>query len=169
MLIILSGLPGAGKTTLGRALARRQGAVFLRVDAIEAGLAQSTLGIARAEDAGYRVACNLAEEHLKLGQTVIVDSVNPVEATRAAYRAVARRTTRPFAEVEVVCSDPGEHQARVEGRAADLPGQNVPSWQDVLARHYETWDVPPLRIDTAGRSVEACLKRLLAHLPPPTD
>lgn len=35
MLIVFSGLPGTGKTTLARDLASRAGAVYLRVDTIE--------------------------------------------------------------------------------------------------------------------------------------
>ena len=34
-LLILSGLPGAGKTTIVRELARRIGAVHVRIDSIE--------------------------------------------------------------------------------------------------------------------------------------
>lgn len=32
MLIIFSGLPGSGKSTIARALAKRLGAVYLRID-----------------------------------------------------------------------------------------------------------------------------------------
>lgn len=35
MLIIFSGLPGSGKSTIARALAQRLGAVYLRIDTIE--------------------------------------------------------------------------------------------------------------------------------------
>lgn len=35
MLIAFAGLPGVGKTTLSRALARRIGAAWLRIDTIE--------------------------------------------------------------------------------------------------------------------------------------
>ena len=35
MLIIFSGLPGSGKSTIARALARRLRAVYLRIDTIE--------------------------------------------------------------------------------------------------------------------------------------
>jgi len=38
MLIILSGLPGAGKTSVARELARRLKAVHLRIDTIEDAL-----------------------------------------------------------------------------------------------------------------------------------
>jgi predicted kinase len=35
MLIILGGLPGTGKTTIARELARQLGAVHVRIDSIE--------------------------------------------------------------------------------------------------------------------------------------
>ena len=35
MLIAFGGLPGVGKTTLAKALAKRQAAVYLRIDTIE--------------------------------------------------------------------------------------------------------------------------------------
>ena len=41
MLIILSGLPGARKTTVARELARQLGAVHVRIDSIEDAILDS--------------------------------------------------------------------------------------------------------------------------------
>lgn len=38
MLVVLSGLPGAGKTTIGKALAAKRPAAYVRVDEIEHAL-----------------------------------------------------------------------------------------------------------------------------------
>ncbi len=51
-LLILAGLPGVGKSTLARGVAARLKAVYLRIDSIERALAESSLRIAPAADAG---------------------------------------------------------------------------------------------------------------------
>ena len=78
MLIIFAGLPGTGKSKLANELARRIGATFLRIDSIEQAITGSSLRIHPVEDAGYLVGYALAEDNLRLGGTVIADSVNPI-------------------------------------------------------------------------------------------
>ena len=89
MLLIFGGLPAVGKTAIAAGLARGVEAVHLRIDSIEQALRDSGVEIAGPE--GYVVAYAVAEDNLRLGRTVIADSVNPVEVTRAAWRDVARR------------------------------------------------------------------------------
>ncbi len=158
-LVVLAGLPGAGKTTLARALAARLGAVHLRIDTIE-----QALGGGDIADQGYRIAYAVAEDNLRLGLTVVADSVNPIGLTRSAWRAVGDRAGVEVIEIEVTCGDPVEHRQRVETRVADIPGHQLPDWRAVVERGYEAWDRPPIRIDTAGRSVEAALAALLVGL-----
>ena len=102
---------------------------------------------------GYLVGYALAADNLRLGHTVIADSVNPVEITRSAWRDVARRCNQEAVEIEVVCSDADKHRQRVESRTADLPGHEQPTWQQVLDRHYEPWN-GSMVIDTAGHTPE---------------
>ena len=56
MLIILGGLPGVGKTTLAKAVAREWEAVYLRVDTIEQALRFSEALQGEVGPAGYLVA-----------------------------------------------------------------------------------------------------------------
>lgn len=154
MLIVLAGLPGVGKTTVARAVAAELGAVHLRIDTIEQALT-TALGPQvwdQHPDAGYRVAYALAGDLLRAGHTVVADSVNPILATRASWRAVAAEAGSPLLDVEVVCSDPDEHRSRVGGRDSDIPGLALPTWEQVLARPYEPLAEAPgvVRVDTAG-------------------
>lgn len=165
MLIAFAGLPGSGKTTLSRALARALGAVHVRIDTIEQALRDSGAVSADVGPAGYFVGFGLAEDNLRLGRVVVADSVNPVRICRDGWRSVAQRAGVALVDVEVVCSDAAEHRRRVESRQSDIPGLRLPTWQDVVDRDYEAWDRPRIVIDTAGTSVEAALEDLLGRLP----
>ena len=106
--------------------------------------------------AGYVVAYALAEANLRLGLVVVADSVNPLPATRDAWRSVAALASSPIIEIEIICSDAAEHRRRVESRASDIPGLVPPAWAAVIARDYEPWSEPRMIIDTAKmRAVEA--------------
>src|ERR1017187_6255624 len=105
MLIILGGLPGVGKTTIAAELARRIGALHLRIDSIEQAIRASGVVSPPLNDAGYRVAYAVAEDNLRIGRTVIADSVNPLHLTREAWVSVANRAQVRAIEIEVKCSD----------------------------------------------------------------
>ena len=165
MLVIFAGLPGTGKTLLANELARRTGATYLRIDSIERAITGSSLKIHPVEDAGYMVGYALAEDNLRLGRTVITDSVNPIHLTRTAWLSAAERAGCECIEVEVVCSDAIEHRKRIESRTSDIAGLKLPTWQDVLDREYHPWGRDHLVIDTAGKSVEQCVDELLPALP----
>ena len=152
MLIVFSGLPGTGKTTIARAVAARLGATFVRVDVIEQAIVGAIPSGVQLGAAGYAVANSLAESNLILGGRVVADCVSPVEVSRAAWRAVAQRAFVNILEVEVVCSDRDEHRRRLEQRQADIPGHQLPSWEAVDQLQYEPWTEPHLIIDTALRS-----------------
>jgi len=164
MLLILSGLPGTGKTTIAHALARRLRAVHIRIDSIEQAIRDSGVATGSMDDAGYRVGYAVAEDNLRLGLTVIADSVNPLPITRAAWREVGARAAKRAVEIEIVCSDPAEHRRRVESRVADIPGHALPTWADVVARDYRPWDRDLVRIDTARTGVEEAVAILSSHL-----
>ena len=160
MLIVFGGLPGTGKTTVARELARQLGAVHLRIDSIEQALRDYRAGRHSLDDAGYRVAYMVAADNLSVGRMVIADSVNPLPVTRDAWVAVAKRTRTRVVEVEVICSDPDEHRRRAETRVTDIPGLRLPTWQEIVSRGYHPWDRKHLVVDSARQSVEQSVHML---------
>src|SRR5256885_891425 len=125
MLVVFSGLPGVGKTTVARELARAAGAVYLRIDSIEQALRDAGW---KVEGEGYGVARAVAEDNLRLGRIVVADCVNPWPLTRSEWRSVADRAGVRAVDVELVCSDAGVHKRRVESRSADITGHRLPTW-----------------------------------------
>ena len=169
MLIVFGGLPGTGKTSIARALARQLGAMHLRIDTIEQAIMGSSVAPPSVEEAGYLAAYGVARDNLALGRCVVADSVNPIAWTRDAWLAVAESVPVTAFEVEVICSDTEEHRHRVESREADIPGQKLPTWQEVLHRDYRPWDRTQLVVDTASRSIKGCVAEIAAALPKSAD
>ena len=159
MLVVFSGLPGVGKTTIARELAVSMGAVHLRIDTIEQALRNAG---SKVEGEGYSVAYAVAEDNLRLGRIVVADCVNPWPLTRDEWRSVADRAGVRTVDVEVVCSDLDEHRRRVESRSTDLPGHRLPTWTEVVERDYRPWSCKRLVIDTALLEVEESVRRILS-------
>jgi predicted kinase len=164
LLIAFGGLPGAGKTTLAKAVAKKYAAVYLCIDTIEMAIRSSNALRDDVGPAGYLSAYWVAEENLRLGQAVVADSVNALQITRDSWAQVARNALVSLVEVEVVCSDAAEHRRRIESRPPDLDGLPPLTWEGVCERKYEKWLTPHLVIDTARKSVSEAQHELIERL-----
>ncbi|MBA8902638.1 AAA family ATPase [Phyllobacterium sp. P30BS-XVII] len=164
MLIIMSGLPGTGKTTIARELARRLKATHLRVDTIAQALISSEMLRDEVGPADYIVAYALAEENLRNGGTVIADSVNAITITRQAWRNVASRAHVEAFEIHVTCSDAEEHRRRVETRVSDIEDMILPTWKEVAERFYEKWDRDTTVIDTFTTGLDEAVSLILGKI-----
>jgi hypothetical protein len=166
MLIIFGGLPGTGKTTISKEVAKRLKAVYLRVDTIE----QTLKNLEGYPDSlvigpeGYLISYAIAKENLALGLDVIADSVNPITITRHDWRQVAKEANTAFVEIELICSDKKEHQYRVEKRVVDINGQKLPSWNDVINREYEPWNSRSMVVDTSISSVNEAVQKIIDYI-----
>jgi bifunctional enzyme CysN/CysC len=165
-VVWLTGLPGAGKSTLARALERRLFArggspILLDGDTLRAGL-NGDLGFSDTDRAeNIRRLAEVATHLARNGHIAIVAAVSPSREDRAAARRIADSA---FREVYVatpaeVCEsrDPKGHYAKA--RAGALKGFTG------IGNDYQAPTGAELVIDTAGRTVvEATdeIERLLA-------
>ena len=165
LLVVFAGLPGSGKSVLSRGVADALGATYLRIDSIESAIV-ATLTPFKDNPVGYVIAERVAADQLVGGRDVVADAVNGVAAARDGWVALAARTGATLRFVEVRCSDAAEHRRRVESRQPEMPGQGVPTWDQVQRRRFEPW--PPelsdrLTVDNVGDAV-GHVARILAEL-----
>lgn len=161
-LYIFSGLPGSGKSSLAKLVARERHATYLRIDTIEQGLRD--LCSFDVEGEGYRLAYRIASDNLRLGLSVVADSCNPIELTRREWEQVACEAQADYRNIEVICSNPTEHRHRVETRISDVQGLRLPTWDDVENREYHTWTDNRIVVDTSGKTENECAYYLLSKL-----
>ena len=161
-LFVFSGRPGVGKSTLARHLAAATNSFWLRIDTLEQALRD--LCQIKVEGEGYRLAYRIAQDNLSLGNSVVADCCNPIALTRNEWQAISSRAGANHVDIEVICSDLNEHQARIASRESEIPGLLLPDWEAVQAREYHSWQGRAIQIDTAGASVLASFNALASRL-----
>jgi predicted kinase len=142
MLIVLSGLPGTGKSAVAAEVASMTGAIHLSIDAIEDALLGA--GLERSWSTGvaaYEAVRAAVEQNLALGRTVVVDAVNDTEAARETWRRAATATGASLTFVLLTLDDEVEHRRRLERRNRGLSHVQEPTWDDVRRRaaEFEPW------------------------------
>ena len=164
-MAVISGLPGSGKSTLAEQLSRTLALPVFSVDPVEAaiwrgGLAKEDTGIA-----AYEVVGALADEHLKLGYSVIIDAVSPVEAPRTMWRTLVQKHHAHLIIIECICSDSALHKRRIENRNRAIPGMAEVTWERVEQRRkeYEPWQDTRLILDSA-RDAKDLFSQAMAYV-----
>jgi len=163
-LIIFSGLPGTGKSTLAEAVGKTFGIPVFAKDWLESSLLQSELKPTRADKslgfAGYELLTILAERQLMLGQSVILDSVAASQTIRSTWRQLSEQYHAHYRVIECICSDESFHRARLKGRRRNIPGWHELEWSEVerVRGYYLPWESERLVLDMIHSFNENLLK-----------
>lgn len=119
VLVIVSGLPGTGKSYISRCLAERAPLVILETDALRKALCPSPT-YSPAESSRLFQACHLLiEELLQKGTSLIFDATNLMERHRERLYNIADRLKAKLVIVRVE-APLAEVQQRLQNRSDDL-------------------------------------------------
>jgi predicted kinase len=148
-MVLLSGVPGSGKSTFARALAAGAGATVIESDAVRRGMFPRPVHDRRENRSVFAAVHQQLARGLRSGRRVVVDATNLIEAERslayevaeaAGARTVVVRTTAPAALL----------RRRVEERARgrdDVPGVRV---LERMRRMRQPIRRPHFVVDTTG-------------------
>ena len=88
----------------------------------------------------------------------------PCESAGSSQNGMTGGGSDSVVFVRRLSTDRDEHRRQVEARATEVLGLILPDWQAVIERDYHSWDRDHVTIDTAGRSIAACIELVLAAL-----
>ena len=129
-LIIFSGLPGTGKSSIAEVVGTQLQIPVFAKDWLEAALRRTGFE-ENTGYAGYELLTTLAERQLRLGQSAILDSVASITAVRQQWHTLAQTYEADWRVIECVCSDIALHQARLAKRQRNIPDWHELAWEDV--------------------------------------
>jgi predicted kinase len=141
-LWLLCGLAFAGKTTLGRPLAERRGAVWISLDEInrERGVGYGGDGLAPEVWATtLELALERAAQALSAGREVVVDDTSPWRWLRDRYRELAARHR---AALVLVWLDAPLATIQARRRRSDRRGDRRPVRDPVFEEHRAGFEPP---------------------------
>lgn len=176
-LLIVGGLPGAGKSTIAGMMADRLGAVLLSSDRIRKEL--SGVPPLRSARAPYRagiydgdhtrwvyreILCRAADL-LALGESVVLDASWTDAAFRAAASRVAERLSAEVMHVEC-WAPPDVRRNRLARRIGGVSDADA-SVVDLMSRDAATWP-QAMRVDNTGLPEEA-VEQILREIGSPNS
>jgi predicted kinase len=165
-LIIFSGLPGTGKSTLARLAAQKLRIPLLGIDDVVSFIPSHMSRHAQPYwDDMIGILLKLVESQLELGLSVIVDSVFMGE-DRAQAAAIARRHEAIFRPIYTYLSDERVWAERVRQRVATAPPEikaEVTTWERIRdqRKSFYPWKPGSALFVGGVSSVETNLNQVL--------
>jgi predicted kinase len=139
ILVIFSGLPGTGKSTLANRLARELKWTLLRIDDVVNNIPENP-GV-EFWDSQVEVLLALTEAQLEIGLSVIVDSVF-MNTDREHAQALAQKYQADFRPIYTFLSDDKVWKERITQRYLELNNPAVATWEQIQRQrgHFRNWE-----------------------------
>jgi len=138
-LIIFSGLPGVGKTTLAKRLARELRFPFICIDDVIGDVPENA-GIP-FWDSRVAVLLDVVNTQLELGLSVIAESVF-MNMDRHHAQELARKHNVGFLPIYVFLSDENVWKERVTSRFNELKHPEIATWERIQhqRQRFREWE-----------------------------
>jgi predicted kinase len=185
LLIQMSGVPGSGKSTIANLLAQSIDGVVINHDLIRSFFLENDNSFDQSAKLAYCFQWILAEDMIKQGRTVIIDSTCNYKETLDHGTALARQYSYDYRYVECRVDDVDLLEGRLCNRVSlrsQRKGVNSPPPDATDARHsedyrvhFKRWIEKPYRpasdaivVDSTS-SPEKCLDHILKQIVSPPD
>jgi predicted kinase len=172
-LILFSGLPGTGKSTVAEIVGQRLGIPVFSKDWLEATLLGAGITAAKETSdaiqyAAYELLLTLARRQLAIQQSCSIDCVASQQSLRQQFQTLATDYHADWRVIECTCSDEGLHRIRLTNRQRSIPGYRELTWQQLLETktRFVPWTHERLILDTVQplmTNVTAALNYIAGH------
>lgn len=156
-LIVVSGLPCTGKSSIAEALATKYSIPLFTKDWIEATLRHIALGeeavdnsVETISEDGYEIMSMLAMRQLKMGQSAILEGVVQKDSLRQRWRKLSIDYDAHWYVIECICSNELLHKERVLNRHRNIPCWHEVTWErvEMFGGIYSPWKERRLVLDS---------------------
>jgi predicted kinase len=145
-LVLLSGLPGAGKTTFALALAPRLGAEHIESDAVRRTLFAAPIYDSRESAQVFARVEALARAALEGGRHAVIDATNVAQKDRRRFVRLAQRFDAAIVAVRIMAPDE-EIRRRLRDPRDGFSQADVRVFEMMRAK-VERFAVPAVVVDT---------------------
>ncbi|MDF1561883.1 MAG: shikimate kinase [Deltaproteobacteria bacterium] len=165
-IVSLLGLRGAGKSSVGQALADRMGVPFRELDALveaEAGLSLAEIFEFHGEDYYRRLEYDALDRFLREGGSAVIATGGGIVTAPEAYALLLRETTTVWLQAR-----PEDHWHRVVDQGDERPMADNPhamaELRTLLDQRTPLYARAQLTIPTQERSVDEVVAKVEAQL-----
>lgn len=152
MLVVVCGLPGAGKSTVSRRVADRLDGRLMRTDVVRKELFPDPSYSTAESRATYDAVLERARERVRVDEHVVLDGTFRRRTLRERAAAVADDAGVAFRLVRVVCED-RQVRERIRARVGDESDADVAVYEQ-LRGEFEPIERDHAVVDNSGSLAE---------------
>lgn len=161
MLILIAGLPGTGKSTLAKALAKRLDAVHLNSDVIRKEILEERTYSEEEKKLVYNKLLEQVEKEIKNGKTVIIDATFYKKELREEAIEIAKRNNEEYCIIKCIL-DEKIIKERIERRVSEESEADFEVYKKIKEQ-FEKIEENHSEINTS-KEMEVQLDEAMHHL-----